>query len=249
MSTTELSQALTRAARAPLYRGAIFQMEADDKGMALIEAKVNTLKIYALVDPDANQILETRFFTYGGPGFTALADQLCGRMVGKSVSELSEIATEQLEIPLRDQPDLPALAPDSPEMQSIPQLLQILQSNYPEKRMIALAARKAMESSQLRTSSAEGRAEADKEWLALDTSERLRRIQTCLDKHVRQALNMDGGDIEIIELLNDTHLRVRYQGACSSCGSSVGGTLIYIENQLRDFVHYNLTVEPETNFF
>ena len=92
----------------------------------------------------------------------------------------------------------------------------------------------------------EGRNEADTEWFALDEVEKLRRIDTCLDEKVRQALHLDGGGLEVLELSNGTLLKIRYSGACSGCGASTGGTLIFIENQLRENVYYNLSVEPET---
>ena len=35
------------------------------------------------------------------------------------------------------------------------------------------------------------------------------------------------------------------QGACAGCGSAMGGTLFYIEDELKNNVYYNLIVEPE----
>jgi len=72
-----ISNKLAQTAKTPKYRGAIFQIEADEKGLALIDIKESSLKVYLMVDPDSDIILETRFFTYGGPIFTALADTFC----------------------------------------------------------------------------------------------------------------------------------------------------------------------------
>jgi len=247
-SPTALSDKLTQAARAPLYRGAIFQMEADEKGLALVDCKVQSLKIYVLIDPDSDQVLETRFFTYGGPILTGLADALCHALQGLNVADFPSLSVARLEQSLRDTPDIAALPPESPEIGFIATLIALLSETYPQKRQIALAARSAMSSTKLQAHSAEGRAQADSEWNALTSEERRKRIEEALDRYVRQMLYTDGGGIEIIEIIDKTRVKVRYQGACAGCGSSSGATLYYIESQLREQVYYNISVEPENPF-
>ncbi len=58
------------------------------------------------------------------------------------------------------------------------------------------------------------------------------RINEVLDLRVRPGLAGDGGGLEIVGL-NDKQLLIRYQGACGSCPSSIGGTLMAIEHMLR----------------
>lgn len=242
----QISEKLQLVAKTPKFRGAIFQMEADDKGLALVESKVQSLKIYALVDPDSDKTLEVRFFTYGGPIFTALAETFCERAQNAVIDSFTLLTPEVLESALRDNVGTPALPADSPELAAMRTIAAELVRNYPEKKKVALAARAARESSHYRQHTAEGRTEADQEWYAMGEVEQLRKIEECLDTHVRAALQMDGGGLDVLELSGGIRLKVRYQGACSSCGSSTGGTLVFIENQLREHVYYNLSVEPET---
>src|SRR5574344_548221 len=61
-SDAKFSKKLTELARSPRYRGAIFQIEADEKGLARVDGKESSLKIYLMIDPESDQILETRFF-------------------------------------------------------------------------------------------------------------------------------------------------------------------------------------------
>jgi Fe-S cluster biogenesis protein NfuA len=58
------------------------------------------------------------------------------------------------------------------------------------------------------------------------------RINEILDEKVRPALMGDGGYVEIIGLQEHT-LKIRYQGACGSCPSSLSGTLMAIEGMLK----------------
>jgi Fe-S cluster biogenesis protein NfuA len=70
---------------------------------------------------------------------------------------------------------------------------------------------------------------------------RLLRINEILDEKVRPALAGDGGYLEILELKDHT-LKIRYQGACGSCPSSLTGTLMAIEGMLKQEVDPDLEV-------
>jgi Fe-S cluster biogenesis protein NfuA len=71
----------------------------------------------------------------------------------------------------------------------------------------------------------------------------MRRIEQILDETVRMHLQGDGGDIEVLKYENH-QLEVRYQGACGTCPSSVGGTLEAIQGILRDQFDPELIVVP-----
>ncbi len=70
---------------------------------------------------------------------------------------------------------------------------------------------------------------------------RLLQINEILDDKVRPALAGDGGYLEILELKDHT-LKIRYQGACGSCPSSLTGTLMAIEGMLKQEVDPDLEV-------
>src|SRR6266849_3753095 len=70
---------------------------------------------------------------------------------------------------------------------------------------------------------------------------RLLRINEILDEKVRPALMGDGGYLEIIGLQEHT-LKIRYQGACGSCPSSLSGTLMAIEGMLKQEVDPEMEV-------
>src|SRR5436309_15026567 len=70
---------------------------------------------------------------------------------------------------------------------------------------------------------------------------RLLRINEILDEKVRPYLMGDGGYLEILDLQDHT-LKIRYQGACGSCPSSLSGTLMAIEGMLKQEVDPELEV-------
>lgn len=243
--TSTLSTKVQEAAKAPKYRGAIFQIEADEKGLALVDVKEASLKVYLMIDPDCDKILETRFFTYGGPIFTALADTFCKKIQMKTIDEACAITAASIEEELRDIPDVRAIPESAPEIKQMQTLIEKIAEIYPEKKGVAIIVREKMERIKYRTQTAEGRAEADAEWNALTKVQKIEKIEEWLHGSVRGTLQADGGDLQILDLTEDNRLQIRFQGACAGCGSAMGGTLFYIEDELKNNVYYNLVVEPE----
>jgi Fe-S cluster biogenesis protein NfuA len=67
------------------------------------------------------------------------------------------------------------------------------------------------------------------------------RINEVLDEKIRPGLAGDGGGLQIISL-SDRTLTIRYQGACGSCPSAIAGTLMAIEQFLKQDVDPELEV-------
>lgn len=75
----------------------------------------------------------------------------------------------------------------------------------------------------------------------------IQAIEAILDRTIRPGLQADGGDIEVISLI-DNELRILYQGACGGCPSSMAGTLDAIQSILRsELENESLTVMPMPN--
>lgn len=77
---------------------------------------------------------------------------------------------------------------------------------------------------------------------AVSNDPNIARINEILDRTIRPALQMDGGDLQIASLEGNL-LLVNYQGACGSCPSSTMGTLKAIESILKDEFNPDITVE------
>jgi Fe-S cluster biogenesis protein NfuA len=70
---------------------------------------------------------------------------------------------------------------------------------------------------------------------------KLREIEAILDERIRPYLAGDGGWLEVVELAGNT-LRIRYEGACGSCPSSLTGTLMAIENMIKEEIDPEIDV-------
>lgn len=76
---------------------------------------------------------------------------------------------------------------------------------------------------------------------ALNDDPVIGQINELLDERIRPYLASDGGWLEIIELEGKT-LKIRYQGACGSCPSSLTGTLMAIENMIKEEIDSEIEV-------
>lgn len=75
----------------------------------------------------------------------------------------------------------------------------------------------------------------------LSDDPRLARINEILDERIRPYLASDGGWLQVLSL-DDHTLTIHYQGACGSCPSSLSGTLMAIENMIRQEVDPEIEV-------
>ena len=76
-----------------------------------------------------------------------------------------------------------------------------------------------------------------------ESNQLLKKINDLLDQKVRPALAGDGGGLQVLGLDGYT-VKIRYQGACGSCPSSISGTLTAIEGLLKRDVNPAINVVP-----
>jgi Fe-S cluster biogenesis protein NfuA len=77
---------------------------------------------------------------------------------------------------------------------------------------------------------------------AVNGDPQIAEIDALLDDRIRPYLASDGGWLEILSL-EDKKLKIRYQGACGSCPSSLTGTLMAIENMIKEEIDPDIEVE------
>ena len=85
----------------------------------------------------------------------------------------------------------------------------------------------------------------DTPFAQLTDEQKIAKVNTVIDEHIRHFLVMDGGDMEIIDIKqNGEHhdLYIRYLGACNGCASASTGTLFAIENALKTHLDPNMRV-------
>ncbi len=65
-----------------------------------------------------------------------------------------------------------------------------------------------------------------------DKQQLLERIEDALST-VRPHLILDGGDVEVVELTDDLHVKIRWKGMCESCSMSAMTLRAGIQEAIR----------------
>lgn len=72
--------------------------------------------------------------------------------------------------------------------------------------------------------------------------EKIKKIEQVLEEDIRPKLNMDGGSVELVDLVGNV-VKVRLVGMCSGCAGAQGTLKNFIEKVLQDRISVALTVE------
>ena len=81
--------------------------------------------------------------------------------------------------------------------------------------------------------------------MELTLKKKIAVIEQVLDQDIRPYIALDAGGVTVLNLLNDKELIIGYQGSCTSCYSSIGTTLSYIQQVIRAKVHPTIVVVPD----
>ena len=77
---------------------------------------------------------------------------------------------------------------------------------------------------------------------SMSEEEKINAIEMVLNRSIRTNLAQDGGGVEV-KGIEGNNVKIHYQGACGSCPTSTTGTLQYIQTQLKQQLHQDLTVQ------
>lgn len=76
----------------------------------------------------------------------------------------------------------------------------------------------------------------------MTTEEIKSNVEKALNE-IRPFLNSDGGDISLVEILDNKHVKVRLEGACNSCNLSVSTMKAGVETTIKKYAPQIETVE------
>lgn len=68
------------------------------------------------------------------------------------------------------------------------------------------------------------------------TEETKAKIKNLIEQTIRPSLQADGGNIELVKILDNGVVQVRLQGACASCPFSQMTLTLGVEKTLKDAV-------------
>lgn len=244
---TRYSKKLNQKIDNPRSIGFFTKEEGDNRDLRFVESQEgsledgNELHFYFLVDKDDGIIVDAKFQAFGQSALIGAAEAACELVVGKNYDQAKRISAELLDKQLRDKSD----------EQSFPR------ETYPHVNLVLSAIEKAsdqcldlplsmhyvappapMDIGEVLEGGYPGYQE-------LSLAQKISVIEGVLDADVRPYIALDAGGVTVLNLLNDYEVLISYQGSCTSCYSSVGTTLSFIQQMLRAKVHPKIVVTPE----
>jgi Fe-S cluster biogenesis protein NfuA len=76
----------------------------------------------------------------------------------------------------------------------------------------------------------------------MTTTEIKNNVEKALSE-IRPFLNSDGGDITLVEIIDNKHVKVRLEGACTSCSLSISTMKAGVETTIKKYAPEIETVE------
>ena len=70
------------------------------------------------------------------------------------------------------------------------------------------------------------------------------KIEKVIEEKIRPGLQMDGGDIELVDVGEDGVVKVRLKGACAGCPMSQMTLTMGVERQLKEAIPEIKSVVP-----
>jgi len=233
----------------PRNTGIFTKAEAEARDMRLAEGQDgtpsdgNAVKFYWLVDKDDGIIVDAKFQVYGQSALIGAAETACELIVGKNYDQARRISTTLIDKHVRDRPDTQAFPNEThPHLNLVLQAIDVAADQCTDIPFADnyVTAPVPMDIGEVIPGGYPG-------WLELPIKKKIAVIEQVLDQDVRPYIALDAGGVSVLNLLNDKELIIAYQGSCTSCYSSIGTTLSYIQQVLRAKVHPELVVVPDLN--
>lgn len=221
--------------------------ESEARGMRLAigsEGKVqegNCIRFYWLVDKDDGIIVDIKFQVFGQSALIGAAEAACELLIGKNYDQAKRLSTELLDRHLRDKSEEPAFP-----RETYPHLNLVLGAiEHAAEQCTDIPFAETYVTPPVPSNIGEVVEGGYPGWMELPLKKKIAVVEEILDRDVRPYIALDAGGVEILNLLNDKEVVIAYQGSCTSCYSSIGTTLSYIQQVLRAKVHPDLVVVPD----
>lgn len=228
--------------------GSFTEKDAKNRSMQLAFGKAgsvedgNIVSFYWLVDPEDGIIVDAKFQVFGQSALIGAAEASCNLVVGKNYDQARRISADLIDQQLRDRSDQPSFPHETaPHLNLALEAIDIaaescegipLAPEYSAPPVTFDPSRLVQEGGY-------------QDWDKIDKQQKLAVIEDVIGREIRPYIELDGGGIEVLDILNDREIIVAYQGACTSCFAATGATLSYMQQVVQTMINPNLVVVPD----
>jgi NifU-like protein len=204
----------------------------------------NCVRFYWLVDKEDGLILDAKFQMWGQSALIGAADTACELIIGKNYDQAKRVSADLLDRHLRDRAEEPAFPKETYPLLNL--VLGALETA--SDQCVGIPFADTYVAPPMPSSIGETIPGGYPGWKELTLKKKIAVIEEILDRDVRPYIALDAGGIEVLNLIEEKQVIIAYQGSCTSCYSSIGTTLSFIQQILRAKVHPDLVVIPDMDF-
>ena len=230
--------------------GILTQEEADLRQVRLVTAEEggfhegNFFRLMWFVDKEDGGILDAKYQAFGQTALIGALEAACELIVGKNYDQARRISTELIDRAVRDKESEEAFPKETH-----PHLNLVLSAmDQAAEKCTDLPLPEQYVSMPAPRDFGEVLEGGYPGYLELPLKKKLALLEEVLDRDLRPYIALDAGGVEILNLLNNTEVVIAYTGSCTSCYSSIGTTLSYIQQVLQAKVHPDIKVTPNIEF-
>ncbi len=240
------SKKLSGKIEKPHNVGSFDPQESEKRGMRLAVGKEgepadgNCVTLYWLVDKEDGTIVDARFQVLGQSALIGAAEVACDLLIGKNYDQAKRISADLIDKQARDRSDEAAFPPETaPHLNLVLDAMEkaAMQCSDIPLPIAYIAPPAPLQMGEVLEGGYPG-------WETMEPKQQLAVIEDVLNQDIRPYIALDGGGVEIKEF-KGKELLISYQGNCTSCFSSVGATLSYIQQVIKAKVHPDLAVIPD----
>jgi NifU-like protein len=225
--------------------GRFSEEEATMRAAHLIAATQGSLEegnyaaLYFLADKEEGYILDAKYEVYGKSALIAALETLTELVTHKYYDVAGRITIALIEKELMDKNGKEPFPPST--FTTVNLVIDLLDTIVEKCQYIPLAHRYETPRPQ-QIEQVEGGYPG---FLNLPIKAQMDLIEEVLKGEIRPYIELDGGDVELLNFLNNKEVVIAYKGNCTSCFSATGATLSYIQQTLCAKLHPDLVVVPQ----
>ena len=243
-SWEQYSKRVHRAINDPLSNGILSLDAASKKNARFVRSHVRSadsaqiVQMDWYVDLEEGIVLDAKYQLIGHSALIGILEYLIPLVIGKNYDQARRISADLIEQNLKDKMGRTLPEECSSHINLILDLIDLLSAQCDDIPLSHTYVAPPVQSSVIDGNGYEG-------FKDLSLKQKIAVINQVLDEEVRGYIALDGGGVEVINLINDKEVLVAYQGACTSCFSATGATLSYIQQVIQAKVDPDLVVVPD----
>jgi NifU-like protein len=229
----------------PGHVGRFTPEEAVARGVRCVTGRGESLEGWVvvswLVDETDGVIADAKFHVDGPPALIGAAEAVSELLMRKTYDQARRISAELIDRYVRDH----ATDPAAYSREEAPLLAQVLEAVH---RAADLCMDIPISDIYVAPPMDPHRPSGDGGilgWASFPKEEKLKIVREVIAGEIRPYIELDAGDVTVVDILGEREIVIAYAGSCTSCHSATGATLNAIQQILRAKIDPAIVVTPE----